>query len=328
MIDDYEPLAEEAIASGMRTLRTEASGLNALADGFDGELGEAFAMAVATISQLQGRVIVTGVGKSGHVGAKMAATFASTGTPSFFVHPSEANHGDLGMIARDDAIVAISWSGETVELKGTLAYASRFEIPLIALTSRPGSTLAKAADIVLILPREEEACPLNLAPTTSSLLTLAMGDALAVALLEGRRFTEDDFGTYHPGGQLGAKLTRVREVMHSGTDMPLVSTGTPMSEAILLISEKGFGCVGVTDGGRLAGVITDGDLRRKLVPGLLEMSVDEVMTPEPKTVEPHTLLGDAVKVLQARAIQALWVADEGKPVGIVHFHDLLKIGVV
>ena len=323
-----DPAPDQAIASALRTLRTEAGGLAALAQTFPETLARPFARAVERIAGLGGRVIVTGVGKSGHVGAKLAATLASTGTPAFFVHPSEANHGDLGMIARDDAILALSWSGETTELGGTLAYAARFDLPLIAMTSREGSTLGRAADIVLTLPREPEACPNNQAPTTSSLMMLALGDALAVALLENRRFTREDFGIFHPGGQLGASLTHVRDIMHRGDDIPLVETGTAMDEAIVTISARGFGCVGVVRDGRLAGIVTDGDLRRHLAPGLLGERVDDVMTPDPKTIPPDMLAVEALKLMERDAISNLMVTEANRPVGIVNLKDLVRFGVV
>lgn len=320
---------DPAVASALRTIETERAGLAALGEALRTPVGAAFAEAVERIAALQGRVIVTGVGKSGHIAHKIAATLASTGTPAFFVHPSEANHGDLGMIARDDAVIAVSWSGETTELQGTLAYARRFSIPLVAITSKAASTLGQAADIVLELPREPEACPNRLAPTTSSLMTLALGDALAIALLERRRFTADDFVVFHPGGSLGAQLTRVRDIMHSGEDMPLVQTGTDMMQAVLQISAKGFGCVGVVEAdGRLAGIVTDGDLRRKLSHGLLAERVDEVMTRGPKTISPDTMAVDALNRLDRSAITALLVVEDERPVGIVHFLDLLKLGVV
>ena len=321
--------ADPAVESALRTIGTEREALGALGDALAGPLGTPFADAVERIAALNGRVIVTGVGKSGHIAHKIAATLASTGTPAFFVHPAEANHGDLGMIARDDAVIAVSWSGETSELQGTLAYARRFSIPLVAITSRGDSTLGQAADIVLELPREREACPNNLAPTTSSLMTLALGDALAVALLEKRRFTADDFVVFHPGGQLGAQLTRVREIMHGGDDMPLVPVGTEMMQAVLQISAKGFGCVGVVaEDGRLAGIVTDGDLRRHLSHGLLAERVDDVMSVKPKTISPDMMAVDALNRLDRGAISALLVVEDERPVGIVHFLDLLKLGVV
>jgi len=316
-----------AIASAARTLSTEQAGLTALAEALDNGLSEPFAEAVEMIARISGRVIVTGVGKSGHIGSKIAATLASTGTPAFFVHPVEANHGDLGMIARDDAIIALSWSGESAELKGIVAYARRFSIPLVAVTSGARSALARESSVVLCLPKVQEACPHGLAPTTSTLLQLAIGDALAIALLEARGFTPDHFRTFHPGGQLGANLTRVEDIMHSGERMPLVPSGTGMRQAILEISRKGFGCVGITDGeGALIGIVTDGDLRRHMDSDILSMSVDEVMTRGPKTIKPDTLAAAALQMINSSAITTLMVVEAGKPIGIIHLHDLLRIG--
>lgn len=317
-----------AIASALRTVVAEQSGLAALKSALEDGLSAPFADAVEVLSRIGGRVIVTGVGKSGHIGSKIAATLASTGTPSFFVHPAEANHGDLGMIARNDAIVAVSWSGETFELKGIVAYARRFSIPLIAVTAGETSTLAREATVVLTLPRAPEACPHGLAPTTSTMMQLVIGDALAVALLEARGFTPEHFRTFHPGGQLGASLTQIRDIMHVGDRLPLVASGTSMAEAIVQISQKGFGCVAVTGAdGRLAGIITDGDLRRHIGDGLLARTVDEVMTRSPKTVDPDTLAATALQIVNSSAITTLMVVDGGRPVGIVHLHDLLRIGV-
>lgn len=319
---------DAAVASALRTVTTEHAGLAALQEALASTLGAAFAEAIARLSVIQGRVVVTGVGKSGHIANKLAATLASTGTPSFFVHPSEANHGDLGMIARSDAVLAISWSGETIELKGILAYTRRFSIPLVAITAGEKSALARAADVVLVLPRAVEACPLGLAPTTSTMLQLSIGDAIAVALLEARGFTADNFRTYHPGGQLGANLTVIRDVMHGDDRMPLVRLGTSMREAILEISRKGFGCVGIIGADdRLTGIITDGDLRRHIDDDLLAMTVDDVMTDHPKTIEPTTLAATALGRINESSITALFVAQDGKPVGIVHLHDLLRLGV-
>jgi arabinose-5-phosphate isomerase len=317
-----------AIASALRTVATERTGLAALSDALGDGLAERFADAVETLAGIGGRVIVTGVGKSGHIGSKIAATLASTGTPAFFVHPAEANHGDLGMIARDDAIVMMSWSGETTELKGILAYARRFAIPLIAITAGETSTLAREASVAIVLPKTPEACPHGLAPTTSTLLQLVIGDALAVALLEARGFTPEHFRTFHPGGQLGANLTQIRDIMHVGERLPLVRTGTAMGEAIAEISRKGFGCVAIAGvDGRLAGIVTDGDLRRNIATDLLSMSVDQVMTRSPKTVEPGTLAATALELVNSSAITTLVVVEDGRPVGIVHMHDLLRIGV-
>lgn len=318
---------QAAIASALRTITTEQAGMAALIDALNDGLAEPFGRAVEIISTIEGRVIVTGLGKSGHIGSKIAATLASTGTPAFFVHPSEANHGDLGMIARDDAIVAISWSGESVELKGIVSYARRFAIPLIAVTAGESSALAREAAVVLCLPRAPEACPNGLAPTTSTLLQLAIGDALAVALLEARGFTADHFRIFHPGGQLGANLTHIGEIMHSGDAMPVVPVGTKMPEAVLMLAKKRFGCVCVVDGeGRLTGIVTDGDLARNLHRNLSEMAVEDIMTRTPKTVKPQTLAGTAMALLNDHHISALIVVEDEMPVGVVHFHDLLRIG--
>ncbi|MCO5147504.1 MAG: KpsF/GutQ family sugar-phosphate isomerase, partial [Aquamicrobium sp.] len=285
-----------AAASALRTVATEASGLAALASALENGLAEPFAAAVDIVSRITGRVIVTGVGKSGHIGSKVAATLASTGTPAFFVHPAEANHGDLGMIAPDDAIIALSWSGETTELKGIVAYARRFAIPLIAITSGLDSALGREASVVIGLPRAAEACPHGLAPTTSTLMQLVVGDALAVALLEARGFTPDQFRTFHPGGKLGASLTKVSEIMHTGERLPLVAAGASMREAVLEISRKGFGCVAVvSERGLLEGIVTDGDLRRHMGPDLLSKTVDEVMTRSPKTVAADMLAAAALQ---------------------------------
>jgi len=318
----------ELIASAVRTLEAEAGGVTALASAIHDGLGRAFVAAVELISSATGRVIVTGMGKSGHVGRKIAATLASTGTPAFFVHPSEASHGDLGMVAPDDVIMALSWSGETVELKDLIDYSSRFRIGLIAVTAAADSTLARAADVVLALPSAREACPHNLAPTTSTLMQAALGDALAVALLESRGFTAVDFGRFHPGGRLGAKLKFVRDIMHTGSEIPLCPLGTPMSEAIPVMTAKTFACVGITDSaGALVGIITDGDLRRNMSTDLLERKVEEVMTAGPMTVRPDQLVTEALELLNSmKRIQAI-VVEAGKPVGVVHVHDLLRAGV-
>lgn len=317
-----------ALASALRTMATETDGLRALEAALQGPLAAAFEEAVARIGAVSGRLIVTGIGKSGHIGAKIAATFASTGTPASFVHAAEANHGDLGMIASGDAVLALSKGGESAELKSIIAYTRRFSIPLIAMTASPESTLGREADLVLLLPPVEEACPHGLAPTTSTLMQLALGDALALALLETRGFSPSDFRVFHPGGKLGASLTHVSDIMHRGEAMPLVASGAMMSEAILAISSKGFGCVAVVaPDGRLLGIVTDGDLRRHLAPDLLSRSVDEVMTPGPKTIRPETLAVKAMEILNASNITALMVVSDERPVGILHLHDLLRIGV-
>ena len=317
------------VASAIRTLEAEAGGITAMAAAIGDGLGAAFIETVELIRGIRGRLIVTGMGKSGHIAHKIAATFASTGTPAFFVHPAEAGHGDLGMIAKDDAIMALSWSGETSELKSLIDYSRRFRIPLIAVTAKAESTLGTAADVVLALPQAREACPHNLAPTTSSLMQLALGDALAVALLESRGFTAIDFGILHPGGQLGALLKFVRDVMHKGDAIPLAHIGSRMSEAMVEMSAKGFGCVGIINAqGRLVGIITDGDLRRHMRPNLLEARVEDVMTANPKTISPGQLASEALEILNSSKITALMAAEAGKPVGIIHFHDLLRAGVV
>jgi arabinose-5-phosphate isomerase len=320
--------AQPHIASALRTLGTEGEGVAALVAAMCDGLGAPFAAAVEAIRDAHGRVIVTGMGKSGHVGRKIAATLASTGTPAFFVHAADASHGDLGMITSDDVMLALSWSGETEELKDLITYSRRFRITLIAITASTDSTLGKSADIILALPEAREACPHNLAPTTSSLMQLALGDALAIALLESRGFTAVDFGVFHPRGKLGAMLKFVRNVMHEGKAVPQIRRGAPMSEAIVEMTSKGFGCVAIIEGnGKLAGVITDGDLRRHMRADLLQAPVDQVMTKSPKTVRPDQLASEALQLLNSLKITALFVIEQGAPVGIVHFHDLLRAGV-
>jgi arabinose-5-phosphate isomerase len=320
--------ANPTIASALRTLDTEAEGIGALSAAMSDGLGAPFVAAVETIRAARGRVIVTGMGKSGHVSRKIAATLASTGTPAFFVHAADASHGDLGMITSDDVMLALSWSGETEELKDLITYSRRFRITLIAITASAGSTLGTAADITLALPESREACPHNLAPTTSSLMQLALGDALAIALLESRGFTALDFGVFHPRGKLGAALKFTRDVMHAGPSVPQIKRGAPMSEAIVEMTSKGFGCVAVVESnGKLAGVITDGDLRRHMRVDLLQVPVDEVMTKSPKTVRPDQMASEALQILNSSKITALFVVEQGLPVGIVHFHDLLRAGV-
>jgi arabinose-5-phosphate isomerase len=262
------------------------------------------------------------------VARKIAATFASTGTPAFFVHSAEASHGDLGMITPDDVIVALSWSGEQPEMRNLITYATRFRIALIAMTAESDSTLGKAATVTLTLPKAREACPHNLAPTTSSLMLLALGDALAIALLESRGFTSVDFSVLHPGGKLGAMLKYARDLMHSGDAVPLKPLGTPMSDALVEMTSKGFGCVAIVDtAGQIVGIVTDGDLRRHMQPDLLTARVDDVMTKNPKTIGRDQLASEALEILNSSKITALIVADGKKPVGIVHLHDLLRAGV-
>jgi arabinose-5-phosphate isomerase len=319
---------QAVIACALRTLEAETGGLTALGAAIGSDLGQAFISAIAMIKAARGRVIVSGMGKSGHIGNKIAATLSSTGTPAFFVHPAEASHGDLGMITSDDVIIAMSWSGETAELKNLINYSRRFRIGLIAITADAASTLGQAADIALVLPQAREACPHNLAPTTSSLMQLALGDALAIALLESRGFTALDFRALHPGGRLGAALTFVRDLMHTGPEMPLKPVGTQMSDAIVEMSAKGWGCVGITDAaGHLVGIITDGDLRRHMRPDLLDAHVEDVMTRGPNTVRPDQLAGEALEIINSLKRTVLFVVEGERAVGVVHMHDLLRAGV-
>lgn len=318
-----------ARASGFRALQTATMAMQALVETFDEALGEQFDVATRIILQTTGRLVVSGVGKSGHVGRKIAATMASTGTPALFVHPTEASHGDLGMITPQDAILALSWSGETAELGDLIRYSRRFRVPLVALTGNEASTLAKAADVVLALPKVRESCPHDLAPTSSTLIQLAMGDALAVTLLELRGFTASSFKIFHPGGKLAARLMSVQQLMHTGDEVPLVQSGTRMSDVLLAIAGRRFGCAGIVDGqGHLVGVVTDGDLRRHMGDNLLELYVDEVMTRNPITATPDLLASSALELMNSRRITALFVVLEAKPVGVVHIHDLLRAGVL
>jgi arabinose-5-phosphate isomerase len=322
--------ASAAVQSALRTLDAEGSGISAIASALQGPLGPAFAAAVGLMLQAKGRVIVTGLGKSGHVARKIAATLASTGTPAFFVHAAEASHGDLGMITSDDVIIALSWSGEQPEMKNLVNYATRFAIPMIAVTSNAESSLGAAARIVLELPKAREACPHNLAPTTSSLMQAAIGDALAIALLEGRGFTALEFANFHPGGKLGAMLKFVRDIMHTGDAIPTKPLGAKMSDALVEMSTKGFGCVCIVDhAGEIAGIITDGDLRRHMRPDLMTADVDDVMTKNPRTIPPGMLATEMLETINSSkpAVTVLIVAEGKKPVGIVHVHDVLRAGV-
>jgi len=317
--------ASTDLAVAHRVLATEAEALGALAQSLDGP----FIAACQSLAAVKGRVVVSGMGKSGHVGCKIAATLASTGTPSFFVHPAEASHGDLGMITTDDAVIALSNSGETPELSDIIAFTRRFNIPLIGITSRPASTLATQSDVALVLPPIPEACPMGLAPTTSTTMMLALGDALAVALLERRGFTAADFRVFHPGGQLGRRLLKVADIMHGGDGLPLVWPDAAMTQVILEMTTKSLGCVGVVgDDGMLAGIITDGDLRRHLQPDLMHAPAQQVMTRNPKTVAPSLLAAEALRIMNEKSITSLFVVEDGRPVGVVHVHDLLRSGVV
>lgn len=318
-----------AVEAATRTVRLEVEGLAALDEALQNGLGKPFSQAVKLLAAARGRVIVSGIGKSGHVGQKVAATFASTGTPSFFVHPSEASHGDLGMITPDDVILAISWSGETVELKNIITYSRRFSVPLIAITSRKTSALGGQSDVCLELPRAKEACPHGLAPTTSTTMQLAMGDCLAVALLEAKGFTAHDFKVFHPGGSLGASLKYVGDLMHSGEKLPLARSDEPMAAALVTMTAKAFGCLGIVNGkGKMVGIVTDGDLRRHMGASLVDAVTRDVMTKNPKTVEPGMLASAALELMNSKRITALFVVEKGRPVGIVHVHDMLRAGVV
>ena len=312
------------LAVGRRLLRAEAAGLVAVADAID----DSFVRAIDTMQKASGRVVVSGMGKSGHIARKIAATLASTGTPAQYVNAAEASHGDLGMITVGDVVLVLSYSGETAELSDLVAHTRLRGIHLIAMSGKADSTLAKAADVALVLPAINEACPLNLAPTTSTTAMLALGDALAIALLERRGFSAEEFSALHPGGQLGRRFIKVTDIMHSGDAVPLVAADAGMSEALLVMTEKTFGCVGITDkSGRLIGVITDGDLRRHMEPGLLQRSAREVMTPSPKAVDPDLLAATALRMMNERKITALFVVDDRVPVGIVKIHDLLRAGL-
>ncbi|MGB0907442.1 MAG: KpsF/GutQ family sugar-phosphate isomerase [Maricaulaceae bacterium] len=313
-------------AIGRRVLETEITALEQLS----ASLGADFNAAVSALRDVNGRIILAGVGKSGHVARKIAATLASTGTPSLFLHPTEASHGDMGMIAKGDGVIALSRSGETGELADLIAYCRRFDIPLIAMTAGTESTLAKAATHILALPDAPEACAETRAPTTSTTLQIALGDALAVALLEAKGFTAKDFKTYHPGGQLGATLATVDELMHTDERVPLAVSGTPLPEALETMSQKGFGCVGVTQDGTLIGIVTDGDIRRNLSGNLSGKTVDTIMTPAPQTTTPDALAADALRHMTAgeAKIMQLFVIENNAPVGIVHLHDFLRVGLI
>ena len=321
-----QPESSPDLAAAVRVLGVEAEGLRALAASLD----QTFSKALDLLSSAKGRIVVTGMGKSGHVGSKIAATLASTGSPAMYVHPAEASHGDLGMIVESDAVLALSNSGDTPELADIIAYTRRFRIPLVAITGGKNSALATAADAALILPPVDEACPMGLAPTTSTTMTLALGDAIAVALLERRGFTPTDFRVLHPGGKLGRSLIKVSDLMHGGERLPLTGETTSVTDAVLVISEKGFGCVGIVDrSGGLIGIITDGDLRRHMSATLWSQKAGEIMTRKPKTIASDALAGEALAAMNmgTKRITTLFVIEGDKPVGIVHMHDLLRAGV-
>lgn len=323
---DKNTSPEQFLTTGRRVIEREATALGLLSASID----DSFADAVKLMLGATGRVIVCGMGKSGHVARKIAATLASTGTPAHFVHPAEASHGDLGMMAQGDVTLILSNSGETPELADVIAYTRRFSIPMIGVASRAESTLMKQCDVALLLPKAEEACDTGVVPTTSTTMTLALGDALAIALMEHRKFTPENFREFHPGGKLGARLSKVSDLMHVGHELPITPLDTPMSEVLIAISQKGFGVVGVTAAdGSLAGIITDGDLRRNMS-GLLEMNAAQVMTANPTTIDPDALAEQAVAIMNERKITCLFATKAGNggaPLGILHIHDCLRAGV-
>lgn len=312
--------------AALRVLRLEADSLRALAESID----DSFVRAVDLLQATTGRVVISGMGKSGHIGRKIAATLASTGTPSHYVHPGEASHGDMGMLVAGDSALVLSNSGETAELRDLVAFAKFRRIPLISMVGRDGSSLAAAADVALTLPAMPEACPMGLAPTTSTTMMLALGDALAVALMQRRGFSSDQFQVLHPGGRLGRKFVKVEDLMHSGAAMPIARSGTRMSDAVLEMTARGFGCVGVVDdAGSLIGIVTDGDLRRHMGDDLLNRTVDEVMTANPRTIRPKALAAEALGMMNAaeRPFTSLFVTDDGVPCGFLHMHDILRAGI-
>ena len=325
-VEEPQSIVHDDLGEARRVLTLEAQGLETLAKSLDGS----FEMAITLLLKTQGRVVLAGIGKSGHIANKIAATFSSTGTPAFFVHPGEASHGDLGMLTPEDTLIILSFSGETPELSDMLNYAKRFGISLIAMTQKVNSTLAKMAHVTLLLPLFPEACPLGLAPTTSTTLMLGLGDALAVSLLKRKGFSEGDFKNLHPGGLLGRKLLHVLDVMRPYEELPLVLKGTLMGEALVEMTAKGFGCIGILDANKkLTGIITDGDLRRHMNPALLSQQVEQIMTPAPKTITGASLAAEAVRIMNQQAITNLFVTDKETTelIGLLRLHDCLRAGV-
>jgi arabinose-5-phosphate isomerase len=322
-------MTSSTITSARKTLTIETQGLNALAAALDHDLGANLVRAVDVILKASGRVIVSGMGKSGHIARKIAATLASTGTPASFVHPAEASHGDLGMITPNDVVVMLSNSGESAELKDMLNYCARFSVPMIAITANITSTMGRAADITLQLPKVQEACPNGLAPTTSTLLQLALGDALAMALLEAKGFSADDFRNYHPGGKLGAQIKHAHDIMHRDRELPLCTVGDFLRDALPIMNKHKFGCIGVkAENGNLIGMITDGDLRRHLGNDLYQRKVEDVMTANPTTIHEQMFAAEVIELINTKRITAVFVVSETKkPVGLIHIHDLLREGV-
>ncbi|MDA0996784.1 MAG: KpsF/GutQ family sugar-phosphate isomerase [Proteobacteria bacterium] len=318
------PAVRDDLTSARQVIDLEIAGLAALRD----QLGQPFVDALDVFAETTGRIVVTGMGKSGHIARKIASTLSSTGTAALYVHPGEASHGDLGMITGEDALFALSNSGETLELAAMVDYCKRFEIPLVAMTAKAASTLADAADVSLVIPESAEACPLGLAPTTSTTVMLALGDAIAVALLERRGFSRDDFHALHPGGKLGRRLLKVRDIMHGGTELPLTRPEAPMSDALIEMTAKGFGCVGVVNkDGRFVGIVTDGDLRRHMSNDLTTRRVGDIMTSGAKSVHPDMLASEALHVMNERKITNVFVVEDGRPAGVLHIHDCLRAGV-
>ncbi|MGB0934604.1 MAG: KpsF/GutQ family sugar-phosphate isomerase [Alphaproteobacteria bacterium] len=314
---------DSAIEESRRVLTLEAEGILALRE----SIGQDFHDAIEIFEKCKGRIVVTGMGKSGHIGCKVAATLASTGAPSFFVHPAEASHGDLGMITKDDVVLAMSYSGETAELSNILEFTKRYDIPLVSITGGATSTLAKMSTVCLALPKVGEACPIGLAPTTSTTMTLALGDAIATTLLKRRKFSSEHFGVFHPGGSLGKRLQTVDDIMHSGDELPLADPSLTMQDGLLMMTAKRFGCIGVTGtGGVLTGIVTDGDLRRHMSSDLLSATVGDVMTGSPRTIGSSALVAEALSVMNKNSITSLFVVDgAGKPIGIIHVHDCLRV---
>jgi arabinose-5-phosphate isomerase len=317
-----DPHTHDPIRAARRVFEIAAGGIQALS----ASLGTEFAAAIETLAGIKGRIIVSGMGKSAHVARKIAATMASTGTPAFFVHAAEASHGDMGMIANDDAVIALSNSGETPELGDLIEYTRRFGIKLIAITSKKNSSLGTAADIALVLPPTPEACPLGLAPTTSTTLMISLGDAIAVALMERRGFTADEYKVFHPGGKLGRRLLKVKDLMHGTDELPLVKPSASMPDTILVMTQKTFGIAGVLDGGKLAGVVTDGDLRRHMQSGLLEKTAGDIMTKNPRSTQGNVMAQEALRLMNEWKVACLFVVDDGVPVGIIRLHDILRAG--
>ncbi len=315
------------LSSAKEVLLNEAQAIQKLSDELDKDLGRIFENVIQAILEIKGRVVLTGMGKSGHIAKKIAATLASTGTPAFFVHPAEASHGDMGMITKDDIIIALSKSGNTAELSDILHFSARYALQLVAITENKESALAKASSHALILPNENEACPLGAAPTTSTTLMLALGDALAITLLSARGFTAEEFNKYHPGGHLGKKLMLVRDIMHTGSEIPLTSSNIPMAEAIILMTKYSFGCLGIIKDNSFQGVITDGDLRRNMDNDFLEKKVYEIMHKNPITISSNTPVAAALNIMNTNKITSLFVLDECELQGIVHIHDCLRSGI-